>query len=340
MINSSRASFFAAAKAVKGFSGLSTISSFNSTAQKCIQNIFRTLQGTRFSMPRIKRIKIELIQELVSYECLKVEDRQNQFNDVYKLMDSVPTIGSIEERLNWLNSSLNKRPIMPCLTTLSPQLFLNEIPHILYDTTQLALYLNEPDLCKNRYKELNATLTENMHLLVHNTLLSNPDLTSYEAMDRGYGLHPKMSETAFELLNNIVDDFISVHGGDKVVIRDFLKPAMMRLGVNETNPFLQQLQQERVYAYLGRSDIINKSSDEILQQFLQSIDGELDSSTQESCDSFSPAQRLRECIDAYLKRPNAQTQEIIILACVGIQQTQEYKAIMGQISCTPKHVFR
>ena len=337
---SSRASFFAAAKIVKGFNDLSTASSTNSTAQKCIQDIFGSLQGTRFSMVRAQRIKIELVKELVSDECLKAEERRNKFKDVFKLMNSVPITGNLDERVYWLNSRLNELPVMPVITPFSTRVFSNELPYILYDTTQLALLLNQPKLSENIYKELKVTLSGNMHLLVHNTLLSKQDLTPSEVVDREYGLHQKTLETFSEFYNNIIDDFITVHGGEKVVIRDVLKPAMMRLGAYDTNSFLQRLQQERAHAYLSRSDITNKSSEEILKQLIQSIGGELDTCIPETCDLLSPVQRLQECIDAYQKRPHAQTEENIVLACLGIQQAEEYKALTGQISFVPKYAFR
>lgn len=333
---SSRASFFAAAKLVKGFNELST----NSTAQKCIQDIFRTLQGTRFSMPRAKRIKIELVKELVSYECLKTEEWEKQFKGIFELLKSVPTTKNFDERVHWLHTRLNELPAMPVITPLSNRVFSNEVAHILHDTTQLALLLNQPKLCHDIYKDLKITLSENMHLLVHNTLLSKQNLTSSEVEDIEHDFHQKSLETSSSFYNALIDEFIKVHGGERAVISNTLKPAMKRLNVCDEDSFLQRLQQEQAHAYLSQADMTNKAPQDIVLELIQIIGGELDTCTQESCDLLSPVQRLQECVDAHQKRPNGQTEENIVLACIGIQQAKKYKALTGQISCVPKYAFR
>lgn len=336
----SRASFFAAAKGGKGFGGLSTASSINSDAQKCIQDIFRTLQGTRFSMPLTQRIKIELVRKFVSIECLKSEVRENQFKTLFKSIELVPITEIIDERVHWFHKHLDDLPVMPVMMPLSTQVFSNEVPYILYDTTQLALSLNQSKSCHDKYKELKVALLENMHLLAHNKLLSNQSFMPSEALETEHCLYQNKFESRSEFHNTLIDAFVKVHGGEREYISTTLKPAMMRLSAHDDNSLLKRIQQERAQSYLSRSDIYSKSTDEILKQLLQSIDGELGACAEESADLLSPIQQLRECIDAFQKRPNAQTEENIILACVGIQQAQQYKALTGQISCGPKYAFR
>ena len=188
-----------------------------------IQSIFSTLDETKFD----KRMKINLVEEIITYECKKAETRLNQPSGIFQLIRSIPSDLTIDERVNWFSGRLNEFPAMPVMTSHPTRVFSNQALFMIYDTTQLAMSLNQPDLCTNTSQNIKDKMSVNINYLVHHSLLPEKNLTPKEEADMGLFIYKKILETFPDYFNGIVDEFINVHGGEREVVSNALKPAIM-----------------------------------------------------------------------------------------------------------------
>jgi hypothetical protein len=222
-----RTSFFTASHQIRFSSSHRSFSQGLPMTPPFIKSIFAKFRYEARGLAHDKKMKIDLVEAIVTSEYEKALRRKKQTSHLFHLIQNAPKTLTPEARLRFVCDRLHEFPAMPVITAHPTRVLSNEILFQLYDTVDSALKLALGDLLAGERALLENKITTHLNQFIHQPMTPEKHLTPKEEADVALFIYQKIIGSFPDVYQAIEDEFIRVHGGEPEEISRILKPAVM-----------------------------------------------------------------------------------------------------------------
>ncbi|MDP3560631.1 MAG: phosphoenolpyruvate carboxylase [Legionellaceae bacterium] len=202
-----------------------------SPALSYINSIFST--SIKNTSSPTEKTKLNLIKQMVVRDYRKAEWRKNQPSGLLALIKSLPSNLSPDEKLNKFCEQLSTYYAMPVMTSHPTRVVSNKVIRLLYATTEAAMKLEAAMLLPESSGNTAAQVTfkdiiaNNVDTLIKEPIVQTPNLTPREEAEYALFNYIKILEAFPETYDQLVDNYLLIHGGDRQKIASQLKYPLM-----------------------------------------------------------------------------------------------------------------
>ena len=173
--------------------------------------------------PSEKR-KYDLIKKMVIEEYRKAEWRNAQPKGLFRLIDSIPNDLPLSQKRHMFCERISTDFAMPVITSHPTRIITNAAISRLYDITKAAITLDE---LPSHSEHLKQTIKTNIFDLIEQPILQTPNLTPQQESDYILFIYQKIIESFPEFAEQVVDQFVQVHGGNTEETLQQVKSSIM-----------------------------------------------------------------------------------------------------------------
>jgi len=186
-----------------------------------LQDTFATLLSHQ---SKEEQIKTHLVGTIVLNEYDKTQRRKQQPSVIYALIDTLPQLLNQETKLTLLREKLTNYPAMPVITAHPTRVLSNPAQLKLHHLIILASELDKPGSKEHALQE---EIKRSIRLLLAEPLIPPHNLSPKEEADMALFIYQNMLDAFPEFTKQVVNHYLTVHGGERTLVEQQLKPAVM-----------------------------------------------------------------------------------------------------------------